>query len=119
FSYLNSMRRSLIDFLDTILPKSYQRANVFNLPHGSSFTIPTYGTLARPNTTFQQMTSINNAVDSDYYAMVFQVTRRMTNNWQLQSSYTYSVAKDNAQSSTTFTTGNNALDPANAGAEYG
>jgi hypothetical protein len=109
----------LLNFLDTNLPASYQGVNKFTLPDGSSFTIPTYGNLARPNTAFSQITTINNGVDSDYHAYVFQVTRRMTNNWQLQSSYTYSRALDDAQNSVTFSTGNNALDPNNPNGEWG
>jgi hypothetical protein len=119
FSYLKSMGRGLVNFLDTNLPASYQGVNTFNLPDGTSFTIPTYGTVARRNTAFQQMTKITNSVSSDYDAYVFQVTRRMTNNWQLQTSYTYSKAFDDGQNSATFTTGNNVLDPANPTGEYG
>ncbi|MCU1283967.1 MAG: TonB-dependent receptor plug [Acidobacteriales bacterium] len=119
FSYLNSMGRGLLNFLDTNLPTSYQGANTFTLPDSSTFTIPTYGTAARPNTAFNQMTAISNGTDSDYHAYVFQVTRRLTNNWQMQSSYTYSKAQDNGQNSVTFSTGNNALDPANPNGEWG
>jgi hypothetical protein len=119
FSYLNSMGRGLLNFLDTNLPTGYQGVNTFKLPDGSSFTIPTYGTAARPNTAFNQMTAISNSTDSDYHAYVWQVTRRLTNNWQLQSSYTYSKAMDNGQNSVTFSTGNNALDPLNPNGEWG
>ncbi|MCU1309891.1 MAG: TonB-dependent receptor plug, partial [Candidatus Angelobacter sp.] len=43
FSYLNSMGRGLLNFLDTNLPTSYQGVNTFTLPDSSTFTIPTYG----------------------------------------------------------------------------
>ncbi|MBI2682446.1 MAG: TonB-dependent receptor [Acidobacteriales bacterium] len=118
-SYLNSMGRGLINFLDTNLPATYQATNTFNLPGGGSFTIPTYGTLARPNTSFNQITRVTNSVDSDYNAVVIQVNRRMYKGLQFQSSYTYSKATDNGQISTSFSTANNALDPANPKGEFG
>ncbi len=117
-SYMNSMGRGLIDFLDTNLP-AIQGTNTFTRPDGTSFTVPTYGTNARPNTNFSQMTLINNSVNSDYNAFVAQVTRKMTGSWSLQSSYTYSKATDNGQGSVTFSTGNNALDPNNPNGEFG
>jgi len=118
-SYLNSMGRGLLNFLDTNLPAGYTGNITYTRPDGSTFLVPTYGTVARPNTSFAQITRITNSVDSDYNAVVLQLTRRMTNNWQLQSSYTFSKATDNGQNSTTFSTGNNALDPANPRGEYG
>ena len=117
-SYLNSMGRGLLNFLDTNLP-AVQGTNTFTRPDGTTFTTPTYGTGARPNASFNQMTKITNSVDSDYNAFVAQVTRRMTSNWQMQASYTYSRSTDNGQNSTTFTTGNNALDPNNPQNEFG
>lgn len=117
-SYLNSMGRGLINFLDTNLP-AIQGSNTFTRPDGSTFTVPTYGTVPRPNINFNQMTLINNSVNSDYNAFVAQVTRRMTGSWQLMSSYTYSKATDNGQGSVTFSTGNNALDPNNPNGEFG
>jgi len=118
-SYLNSQGRGLLNFLDTNLPTTYQNTNTFTLPSGTTFTIPSYGTLPRPNASFNQMTKITNAVDSDYNAFVVQVTRRLTAGLQFQSSYTYSKATDNGQNSVTFTTSNNALDPANPKQEFG
>jgi hypothetical protein len=118
FSYLNSMGRGLVTFLDTNLP-AIQGTNTFTRPDGTSFTVPTYGTVARPNAAFSAITKMSNAVDSDYNAYVFQVTRRMTGSWQLQSSYTYSKSTDNGQISQTFSTNNNALDPNNPAGEFG
>lgn len=117
-SYLNSMGRGLINFVDQNLP-AIQGTNTFTRPDSSTFTVPTYGTVARPNTNFNQMTLINNSINSDYNAFVAQVTRRMTGSWQLMSSYTYSKATDNGQGSVTFSTGNNALDPNNPAGEFG
>jgi hypothetical protein len=119
FSYLNSRGRGLVNFLDQNLPATYQGTNTFTRPDGSTFTIPTYGTLARPNTSFNRITAMANEVDSDYNGFVAQVTRKMTNGWQVQSSYTFSRATDNGQNSTTFSTGNNALDPQRPALEYG
>lgn len=118
-SYLNSRGRGLINFLDTNLPTTYQGTNTFTLPGGGSFTVPTYGTLARPNLSFNQITKIANTVDSDYNAVVLQVSRRMSRGLQFQSSYTYSKATDNGQNSQTFSTSNNALDPNNPKGEFG
>jgi len=118
-SYLNSKGRDLINFLDTNLPGSYQGNNTFTRPDGTTFTVPTYGTVARPNTSFGRITNMTNAVSSDYNALVFQVTRRMTHGWQIQSSYTYSKSTDNGQNSATFSTGNNSLDPKNPAGEFG
>jgi hypothetical protein len=118
-SYLNSMGRDLVNFLDTNLPNAYSGNTTFTRPNASTFVVPTYGTGVRPNASFGQITNITNAVSSDYNAIVFQVTRRMTAGWQLQSSYTYSKATDNGQNSATFTTGNNALDPRNPANEFG
>ncbi|HUR37322.1 MAG TPA: TonB-dependent receptor [Terriglobales bacterium] len=118
-SYLNSKGRNLVNYLDTNLPASFQGNNTFTRPNGTTFTVPTYGTVARPNTAFQRITKIGNSVSSDYDAVVFQVTRRMTAGWQMMSSYTWSRSTDNGQNSTTFTTGNNALDPNNPNGEFG
>jgi len=118
-SYLNSKGRDLINFLDTNLPGSYQGNNTFTRPDGTTFVTPTYGTGVRPNTNFGRITNMTNSVSSDYNALVFQVTRRLTSGWQMQSSYTYSKATDNGQNSATFSTGNNALDPKNPAGEFG
>jgi hypothetical protein len=119
-SYLNSQGRELLNFLDTNLPTTYQATNTFTLPNGGrTFTIPTYGTLARPNAKFNQMTKISNSVSSDYNAFVLQVNRRMSKGLQFQSSYTFASATDNGQNSTTFSTSNNALDPGKPKQEYG
>jgi hypothetical protein len=118
-TYLNSMGRQLVNFLDTNLPFAYSGTTTFTRPDGSTFVVPTFGTAVRPNASFGQVTNITNTVSSDYNALVFQVTRRMTRGWQMQSSYTYSKATDNGQNSATFTTGNNALDPRNPAGEYG
>jgi hypothetical protein len=118
-SYLNSMGRGLIQFLDTNLPTAYTGNTTFTRPDGSSFTVPTYGTGVRPITSFGRITKMTDAVDSDYNALVFQLTRRLTQGWQMQTSYTYSKATDTGQNSATFSTGNNALDPRNPAGEFG
>lgn len=118
-SYMNSRGRGLINYLDTNLPTAYQGTNTFTLPGGGSFTVPTYGTAARPNASFNQITKIANTVDSDYNAVVLQVSRRLSHGLQFQSSYTYSKATDNGQNSQTFSTGNNALDPNVPQGEFG
>lgn len=121
-SYLNSMGRNLINFLDINLPTTRPATNTFTLPgSGASFTVPSYGTQARPNTNFNQIGQITNAVDSDYNAMVIQVMRRMTNGFQMQSSYTFSKATDNGQVSQTFVPSNlnQTFDPLQPELEFG
>jgi hypothetical protein len=120
-SYLGSLGRHLPIFIDTNLPPpaSTITYKVFGGPSdGQSFTMPLF-TGPRPNTQFGRITNISDTVDSNYNAVAFQFTRRMTHGLQVQAQYTYSHANDNGQSSTTFTSANNVLNPYDLGLERG
>jgi hypothetical protein len=74
---------------------------------------------ARPNPAFGRITAISDIVSSKYNAFVFQVNRRLINGFQVQASYTEARATDGGQSSTTFTSSNNVLNPYDLGLEEG
>jgi hypothetical protein len=63
------------------------------------------------------MTQISDSVNTSYNALVLALNRRFTGGVQVQTSYTYSKATDNGQSSQTFTTANNVLNPFDLGLE--
>ena len=65
------------------------------------------------------MTQITTGVDTSYNALVLALNRRFTSGLQIQTSYTYSKATDNGQSSQTFTSVNNVLNPFDLGLEQG
>jgi hypothetical protein len=121
-SYVGSRGESLPDFIDTNLtPAAASSANwsVLDGPlAGQTFTLPLY-TGVRPNANFNRITYISSRVHSEYNGLVLQLNRRMSHGLQMQMNYTYAKATDNGQSSQTFTTGNNVLDPANIDLEYG
>jgi hypothetical protein len=73
----------------------------------------------RPNANFGRITYISSLVESQYDAMVAQINRRMTHGLQFQANYTYAKSYDNGQSSQTFTTGNNVLNPNDLSSEWG
>jgi hypothetical protein len=76
---------------------------------GQSVTVPVYTTRINPN--FFNITEVRGQVDSVYHALVLQANRRLTNGLQFQASYTLSRAKDNGQTSVTFTSTNTPTDP--------
>ena len=112
-SYVGSQGRHLPIFIDTNLnaPTStitYTASG--GGPADGVITVPFFsGT--RPNANFSQMTQITGGVNTSYNALVLALNRRFTDGLQVQTSYTYSRATDNGQSSQTFTTGNNVLNP--------
>ena len=63
------------------------------------------------------MTQITSGVNTSYNALVLALNRRFTNGLQVQTSYTYSRATDNGQSSQTFSNANNVLNPFDLGLE--
>jgi hypothetical protein len=112
-SYVGSEGRNLPLFVDLNLSP----ATVFNTYQvqggpldGQNLTLPVY-TTPRPNANFGRMTQINTSVNTSYNALVLALNRRFTSGLQIQTSYTYSKATDNGQSSQTFTSANNVLDP--------
>jgi len=85
----------------------------------SSYTTPFYA--CRPNPNYTQMIDLF-GVSSNYNALVVQVTHRMSNSIQFNSSYTFAHGLDyGASGSTTFTasSGPSVLEPNNVGLEYG
>jgi hypothetical protein len=120
-SWVGSQGRHLPIFIDQNLnpPTATNTYQVSGGPlDGQSLTMPLF-TLPRPNANFTQMTQITSGVNTSYNALVLALNRRFTNGLQVQTSYTYSRATDNGQSSQTFTTGNNVLNPFNLGLEQG
>jgi hypothetical protein len=112
-SYVGSTGRNLPLFVDTNLPAAAGTVSyaVSGGPlDGQTVTVPLF-TGARPNPNFGRITEISNIVESNYNALVLQLNRRLSSGLQVQASYTEARATDNGQSSQTFTTGNNVLNP--------
>lgn len=120
-SYIGSRGSSLPDFIDTNLPVAPTVTNTWTVvdgPLAGTYTLPMYSG-ARPTTGFGRITNISSRVKSQYDAMVVQLNRRMAHGLQVQANYTYAKSEDTGQSSQTFTTGNNVLNPSNLALEYG
>lgn len=84
---------------------------------GQSVTVPVY--IARINPNFFNITEVRGQVESTYHALVLQANRRFTNGLQFQTSYTRSSARDNGQTSVTFTSTNTPTDPYNINLDRG
>ncbi len=120
-SYVGSKGHHLPFFVDQNLPASASTLSytVIGGPlDGQTQTVPFFSG-SRPNPNFNQMTQIMYDVDSTYNAFVVSLNRRLTRGLQVQTSYTYSKATDNGQSSQTFTSANNVLNPYDLGLEQG
>jgi outer membrane receptor protein involved in Fe transport len=91
----------------------------FGVPADATGKKPASGGTGRPNTGFGAISNISDGVDSKYNALVIGLNRRFYKGFQIQSSYTYAHANDFGQSSQTFTTANNVLNPFNLAGEYG
>jgi len=121
-SYLGSFGRQLPSFVDTNVGPAagtitYKVVNGGPLA-GATYTTNLFNT-ARPNTAFGSMTDIFSGVTSNYQALSFQATHRMSHHIQFNANYTYSHALDNGVNGTTFTATNSLLDPTNLNKEYG
>jgi hypothetical protein len=119
-SYLTSRGR----FLPTFINKNIAPATAFQTLTvtggefaGQSVTVPVF--TSRINSNFFNITEVRGAVDSAYHALVLQANRRLTNGLQFQTSYTWSRAKDNGQTSVTFTSTNTPTDPYNVELDRG
>ncbi len=117
-SYLTSRGR----FLPVFINKNLAPATAFQTLTvtagefaGQSVTVPVYTTGAGSliNTNFTNITEVRGAVESAYHALVLQANRRLTNGLQFQTSYTLSRARDNGQTSVTFSSTNTPTDPYN------
>lgn len=120
-SGLLSIGRNLPTFVDTNLsPTNATTTFTFNGGPfaGQTLTTPRF-IGARPNGNFGRITEIRDSIGSEYYGLVLQANRRLTNGLQFQASYTYSQSRDNGQTSQTFTNPNVPLDPFNLEQEFG
>ena len=120
-SYLGSRGSSLPDFIDknlSVTPGASQTWTVVDGPLVGTYSLPLY-IGARPNSTIGRKTYISSKVESQYDALAAQLNRRMSHGLQMQLNYTYAKSEDLGQSSQTFTTGNNVLNPSDLSAEYG
>ncbi len=134
-NYLGALGRELPNFLDLNLnPASIQTATITisdsagagPLPNGSVYTVPTYtaygntALFGAAATGFTTITQVTSNVNSNYNAMVFEVTNRSLRSIQFDFNYTWSHALDFAQNATTTTSANNWYDPfSNPRANYG
>ena len=113
-SYLTSRGRYLPAFINKNIAPSTQTATLTVASGdfaGQTVTVPVYS--ARLNSNFFNITEVRGAVDSAYHALVLQGNRRLTDGLQFQTSYTFSRAKDNGQTSVTFSSANTPSDPYN------
>ena len=111
-SYLTSRGKFLPTFINkNIAPTTqFQTLTVTSGQFaGQQVTVPVYTARIDPN--FFNITEVRGAVDTAYHALVLQANRRLTNGLQFQASYTLSRAKDNGQTSVTFTSTNTPTDP--------
>jgi len=126
-SYIGSLGRNLPIFIDkNLFPPTDTITYTFapGAPNaGDTITVPLFevpkGTPLRPNPLFGRITTISDSVTSKYNALVLQFNRRMTHGLQLQGFYTYSQTTDTGQSSQTFTSANNVLNPFDLSLENG
>jgi len=120
-SYVGSAGRNLPLFIDANLPQpsgTVSYAAIGGPFDGQTITTPIF-TGARPNVNFGRITTVSPLVDSKYNGLVLQVNRRLNKGLQFQASYTEARATDNGQSSQTFTSANNVLNPFELGLEEG
>ena len=107
FSYLGSLGRNLVTFVDKNLnpiPSSFRTFTISGGPrNGQTFSLPQY---SRANSAFFQLTQIESSVKSEYNAFVVQFNRRFTDGLQVQSSYTLARATDTGQNSSMFPSSN-------------
>jgi hypothetical protein len=113
-SYLTSRGKFLPAFVNKNIAPSTQSATLTVASGefaGQTVTVPVY--TSRLNSNFFNITEVRGAVDSAYHALVLQANRRLSDGLQFQTSYTFSRAKDNGQTSVTFTSTNTPTDPYN------
>jgi hypothetical protein len=125
-SYIGSLGRNLPIFIDENLfapTNTITYTFVGGPTAGDTITVPLFevptGSQLRPNPLFGRITTISDSVTSKYNAVVLQFNRRMTHGLQLQGFYTYSRTTDTGQSSQTFTSSNNVLNPFDLSLENG
>jgi hypothetical protein len=119
-SYVGSTGRDLPRFTDTNLPAPTTATwTIVGGPLDTQkITLPAF-VGPRPNPNFGRFTTIDTSVNSQYHSMVLQFNRRLTQGLQFQTSYTLAKATDAGQSSLTFTSSNNVLNPFDLSLENG
>jgi hypothetical protein len=80
------------------------------------YSVQLYGT--KYNNTLGRVTDIFSGVNSNYQAMVIQLTHRMSHNLQFYASYTWSHALDYDQNESTFADPNDQYDPSTNKYDY-
>ena len=112
-SWVGSIGRYLPVFLDTNLNQPTSTITYTaqgGLFDGQTLTMPLF-TGARPVAGFGRITNIADVVHSQYNSFIAQFNRRLTHGLQFNTFYTYANTRDNGQSSQTFTSANNVLNP--------
>lgn len=127
--YMGSRGQRLPLFRDTNLSPSTQTATYTvcaDYQVGSSttcsnvartVTLPFYSG-ARPNTNYGYMTIAESTVNTWYHGFVLQAKKRFSHGIQMQAGLTISKANDNGQSSQTFSTYNQFINPYDVRQEY-
>jgi len=82
-----------------------------------TFTVPFFSG-ARPNADYGYMTVADSVINTWYHGFVLQAKQRFSHGIQLQAALTISKAQDNGQSSITFSTNNQPLNPFNLRQDY-
>jgi hypothetical protein len=132
-SWLGTMGRRLPNFTDLNLnTPTTVTYNVIDttgkglLPNGSTFTSKFYAknttpncSSQRPNCAFGSLTDIFSGVNSNYQALVGQISHRFSSHLQFNANYTWSHALDYGLNNQTATVANNLLDPQDIRQEYG
>jgi Carboxypeptidase regulatory-like domain/TonB dependent receptor len=132
-SWLGTFGRRLPSFTDLNLnPPTTVTYNVIDstgkslVPGGSTFTSKFYAknttpncASQRPNCAFGSLTDIFSGVNSNYQALVGQISHRFSNHLQFNANYTWSHALDYGLNNQTATVANNLLDPQDIRQEYG
>jgi len=132
-SWLGTFGRRLPNFTDLNLnPPTSVTYNVIDstgkslLPNGSTFTSKFYAknttpncASQRPNCAFGSLTDIFSGVNSNYQALVGQISHRFSNHLQFNANYTWSHALDFGLNNQTASVANNLLDPQDIRQEYG
>ena len=83
----------------------------------SAISVPFYN--ARINPAFGPLLTYETGVSSWYHALILQANKRFSHGIQFMSSFTWSHATDDGQSTYTFLPGNAVLDPFNRRDDYG
>jgi outer membrane receptor protein involved in Fe transport len=124
-SYLGALGRELPSFVDQNLDTTNVGSITYKVVDSSGqgpIKTPTYTTKlfkARVNSSYGALTDIFSGVNSNYHALVAQVSHNFNHNLQFDAAYTWSHAIDYSQNEATFNDTNDMLDPTNFGLEKG